>query len=197
VREIVAYAATRYVTVVPEIEGPGHSVEMLAAYPFLACAPGPFATMKLWGSTKYSACPTARTFAFYDGVIREVAQLFPSPVIHVGGDEVPYFSWRRSAFVGDLMQREGLQTYSAVQAYFTRRIETIARKYHRRIVGWDEIESAGVSRDAVVMMAWSGNNAGVVASQHGNDVVMTPRPVTLLRRLSREPALRACRDRRP
>jgi len=175
IREVVAYAAARYVSVIPEIEGPGHSVEVLAAYPFLACEPGPFATMVFWGSTKYSVCPTVQTFDFYDGVIREVAQLFPSRLIHIGGDEVPHFSWRQSAFVDELMRKEGLHTYSEVQGYFTRRIESIARKYGRRIVGWNEIESAGVSRDAIVM-AWSGENAGLVAAEHGNDVVMTPDP---------------------
>ena len=175
VREVVAYATARHVTVIPEIEGPGHSIEALAAYPFLACAPGPFATLQRWGSTAYSVCPTERAFQFYDGVLREIAALFPAPFIHIGGDEVPYRSWRESAFVSALMQREHLEGYAAVQAYFTRRLEAIAGKYHRRIAGWDEIDAAGVGRDAIVM-AWNGDATGVAAAKHGHDVVMTPDP---------------------
>jgi hexosaminidase len=175
VREIVAFAADRHVAVIPEIEGPGHSVEALAAYGFLACAPGPYATLTLWGSTKYSFCPTEKTFAFYDDVFRELAELFPAPFVHIGGDEVPSYSWRGSSAVASLMRREGLATYADVQGYFARRVQKIAQKYHRRIVGWDEIDRAGVTPGAVVM-AWSGSAAGLTASRHGHDVVMTPDP---------------------
>jgi hexosaminidase len=173
IRELVAYAAERYVSVVPEIEGPGHSVEVLAAYPFLACAPGPFATLTLWGSTKYALCPTERTFSFYDDVMREIAGLFPTPLVHIGGDEVPSFSWRTSSYVAKLMRRENLPTMAAVQGYYTRRMEAIAHKYGRQIVGWDEIVSGGVSSKATVM-AWNGSAAAADAAKRGNKVVMTP-----------------------
>ncbi len=109
VRAVVAYAAARHVQVIPEIEGPGHAVEALAAYPFLACGPGPYATLAYWGSTNYALCPTEQTFAFYDTVLRRLTQLFPAPVIHIGGDEVPYYSWRGSPYVADLMRRRGLR----------------------------------------------------------------------------------------
>jgi hexosaminidase len=175
VREIVSFAEARHVQVIPEIEGPGHSVEALAAYAFLACAPGPYATLEFWGSTKYSICPTERTFQFYDDIFREVAKLFPSPIIHIGGDEVPFYSWRGAPYVTALMRREGLESYAAVQSYFTRRLEEIAHKYGKRIIGWDEIDKAGVSRDAIVM-AWTGSDAALTASSHGNDVVMSPNP---------------------
>jgi hexosaminidase len=173
IRDVVAYAAGRYVTVIPEIEGPGHSVEAMAAYPFLACAPGSFSTQWLWGSPNYALCPTEHTFAFFDEVMHEVANLFPGPFIHIGGDEVSPHSWRTSPYVGELMRRENLSTYAAVQGYFTRRIEAIVRRYRRRVVGWDEIVNGGVSRDATVM-AWNGSAAAADAAEHGNDVVMTP-----------------------
>jgi hexosaminidase len=175
VRDIVAFATDRHVAVIPEIEGPGHSVEAMAAYGFLACAPGPYATLTLWGSTKYSLCPTEKTFAFYDDIFRELAELFPAPYVHIGGDEVPYYSWRGSPAVALLMRRQGLTTYADVQGYFTRRVQKIAKKHHRSIVGWDEIDKAGVSPGAIVM-AWNGSAAGLTASRHGNDVVMTPDP---------------------
>jgi hexosaminidase len=173
VRHVVAYAKARYVEVVPEIEGPGHSVEALAAYEYLACAPGPYATLVYWGSTKYSVCPTERTFAFYRDVIKALSRLFPAPFIHIGGDEVPYYSWRGDPFVDRLMFKKGLKSYAAVQGYFTRRLEAIARQYGKRIIGWDEIDKAATSQEAIVM-AWTGAAAGLAASAHGNDVIMTP-----------------------
>lgn len=173
VRQVVAYAKARHVRIVPEIEGPGHSVEVLAALPDLACTSGPYETLVYWGSTKYSLCPTRATFEFYDTVFKELASVFPDPMIHIGGDEVPYYSWRGDSRVSELMREQGLSDYGDVQGYFTRRIEQIAHNHGRRIVGWDEIDKAGTSRDAVIM-AWTGSIAGTVASSHGNDVVMTP-----------------------
>jgi len=175
VREVVAFAKARHVMIVPEIEGPGHSVEAMAAYPELACSPAEYEPLVYWGSTSYSLCPSDATFAFYDAVFRELSELFPGPYVHIGGDEVPYTSWRRNRTVLALMRRESLNSYADVQTYFTRRIEGIARKYHRRIVGWNDIEKAGVSNDAVIM-AWTDREAGVAAARHGNDVVMTPGP---------------------
>jgi hexosaminidase len=173
VRAIVAFAAKRHVTIVPEIEGPGHSVEALAAYPFLACDGGRYATLTHSGSTSDSLCPTERTFQFYDDVFGRLAQLFPAPVIHIGGDEVPYSSWRGDPYVAALMRRERLGSYAAVQAYFTRRLEAIARKYHRRIAGWDEILNMDVSRTAIIT-AWRGQYSTAIASHGGYDVVATP-----------------------
>ncbi len=151
IREVVAFAAARHVAIIPEIEGPGHSVEALAAYPSLACAPGPYHTLSLWGSTGYTICPTDTTYRFYDEVFHTLAQLFPAPIIHVGGDEVPY------------------------RGYFIRRLEAIAHSYHRRIAGWDEIDASGASKGAIVM-AWEGSDAAATAASRGHDVVMSPNP---------------------
>ncbi len=165
VREVVAYATARHVQIVPEIEGPGHSAGALRAYDYLACA----------GSADDAMCPTPKTFAFYDGVFRELAKLFPGPFVHVGGDEVDYIAWRKSSDVQALMRRAHLTDYAQVQGYFTRRIERIANRHGRRIVGWDEIDKVGASKTAVVM-AWTGAGAGATAIAHGHEVVMSPGP---------------------
>jgi hexosaminidase len=175
IRDVVAFAKTRYVKVVPEIEGPGHSVEALASYGSLACTPGPYATLTHWGSTKYSMCPTDDTFRFYDGVVRAAAQLFPGNLLHVGGDEVPFYSWRQSAAVSRLMRAQGLGDYREVQGYFTRRVEAIARKYGKRIVSWSEVAQTAVPTDAIIM-SWTGGAVGLAAAREGRDVVMTPGP---------------------
>jgi hexosaminidase len=175
IREVVSYAKSRNVLVLPEVEGPGHSVEALASYGYLACEPGPYKTLELWGSTKYSVCPTEKVFAFYDDVFAEIGRSFPGSSIHIGGDEVPYYSWRRSEYVDSLMRREGLRTYREVQGYFTRRLESLAEKRGKRIVGWDEVYNAGTSTRAIVM-AWTGSSVGFQAARRGNDVVMSPSP---------------------
>ena len=173
IRDVVAYARTRYITIVPEIEGPGHSVAAVSAYPWLGCDGRQYPVRQFWGVSTQIMCPTERTFGFIDDVIGEVASLFPGEYIHVGGDEVPKDSWEASPYVAALRKREHLASYDAVQGYFTRRVEQIARAHHRRIVGWDEILDGGVSRQATVM-AWQSAARGALAAKRGNDVVMTP-----------------------
>ncbi len=175
VREVVAYAARRFVRVVPEIEMPGHSVEALAAYPWLACRPGTYRVRELWGVSTEVMCPTERTFRFIDDVVGDVVHLFPGAYVHVGGDEVPKGAWRKSPAVLQLRAREHLRSYEDVQAYFTRRVEALVKAHQRRIVAWDDVLSGRVSRSATIM-AWHGTPAGVVAAKRGNDVVMTPDP---------------------
>ncbi|HTV74345.1 MAG TPA: family 20 glycosylhydrolase [Candidatus Acidoferrales bacterium] len=175
IREIVAYARARYVTIVPEIEMPGHAVAAVAAYPWLGCGSARVQVRQLWGISTEIFCPTERTFAFLDDVIGEVAGLFPGTYIHIGGDEVPQDQWRASPFVTALRAREHLTSYDAVQGYFTRRVEGIARKYHRRIIGWDDILDGNISPQAAIM-SWHGNDGGIAAAKHGNDAVMTPDP---------------------
>lgn len=173
IREVVEYARRRYVTILPEIEMPGHSVEALAAYPWLGCGSGGYRVRELWGVSGDIFCPTERTFAFIDDVLGEVAALFPGPYLHIGGDEVPKDAWKSSVAVARLRRREHLQTYDDVQGYFTRRVEKIARTHHRSIVGWDEIFDGGASPQATVM-SWRGTDGGVRAAKRGNDVVMSP-----------------------
>jgi hexosaminidase len=177
IREVVAYAKARYVTVVPEIEMPGHAVAAVSAYPWLGCDGRPHPVRELWGVSTEIYCPTDRTFAFIDTVLAEVSALFPGEYIHIGGDEVPKDSWQASPVVAALMRRERLASYDAVQGYFTRRVEGIAAKYHKRIIGWDEILDGGVSRNAVVM-AWQSAQRGAIAAKRGNDAIMTPDGLT-------------------
>jgi hexosaminidase len=172
IRQVVAYAKKRYVTIVPEIDMPGHSTAAIAAYPWLGCTGKKLAVSTRWGGS-YPICPTDRAIAFEEGVLTELMQLFPGPYIHTGGDEVPFDAWQQSTFVHGLMQREHLKTYPQVQAYFERRIEQFIESKGRRMVGWDEILDGGISRNAVVM-SWRGVQGGIEAAKLGNDAVMTP-----------------------
>jgi hexosaminidase len=173
VREVVAYARQRFITVVPEIEMPGHALAALAAHPELACTPGPFAVATTWGVFDDVFCPTETTVAFLEDVLREVLTLFPSRYIHVGGDEVPKRRWRESAAAQDVMRREGLRTEEELQSWFIRRIERFLRANGRRLVGWDEIIEGGLAPEATVM-SWRGTAGGLEAARQGHDVVMSP-----------------------
>ena len=173
VREIVAYASERYVTVIPEIEMPGHSTAALAAYPELACTDGPFEVATSWGVKKDVYCPSEETFAFLEGVLTEVMDLFPSRYIHIGGDEAPKDRWRDSAVAQAVIEREGLADEDELQSYFIRRIETFLASHDRRLIGWDEILEGGLAPDATVM-SWRGTEGGIEAAKQGHDVIMTP-----------------------
>jgi hexosaminidase len=173
VRAVVAYAAERHVTVIPEIELPGHSLAALAAYPELACTEGPFEVGMRWGVFDDVFCPGERTFAFLEDVLTEVLELFPSPYIHIGGDEVPKRRWRESALAQEVIRREGLRDEAELQSWFIRRIESFLRSHGRRLIGWDEILEGGLAPDATVM-SWRGVAGGIEAARQGHDVVMTP-----------------------
>jgi hexosaminidase len=173
VREIVEYARRRHVTVIPEIELPGHAQAALAAYPELACTPGPFEVRTTWGVDEDVYCPTERTFAFLEDVLTEVLALFPSPYIHIGGDEVPKTRWEESAEAQGVMRREGLKDEHELQSWFIRRIERFLTARGRRLIGWDEILEGGLAPQATVM-SWRGTAGGVAAAQQGHDAVMTP-----------------------
>ena len=173
IREIVAYAAERYVTVMPEIEMPGHSVAALAAYPELACTDGPFEVYTKWGVTEDIYCPTEKTFAFLEDVLTEVMDLFPSTYIHIGGDEAPKARWKESDSAQAVMRREGLADESELQSYFVRRIERFLNAHGRKLVGWDEILEGGIAPEATVM-SWRGMEGGIEAARQGHDVIMTP-----------------------
>ncbi len=173
IRRIVAYAKQRFVTVIPEIELPGHAVAALAAYPELACTPGPFAVWTTWGVTEDIYCPSERTFAFLEDVLTEVMDLFPSRYIHIGGDEVPKTRWKESPVAQEVIQREGLRDEAELQSYFVRRIEAFLIAHDRRLIGWDEILEGGLAPEATVM-SWRGTAGGIEAAQQGHDVIMTP-----------------------
>jgi len=173
VRAVVAYAKRRYVTIVPEIEMPGHSVAALAAYPDLACGARSIAVRQTWGVSTEIYCPTEHTFTFLENVLSEVMDLFPGPYVHIGGDEVPKEAWAQSSAVHALMQREHLHTYDDVQGYFDRRIVKYVASKGRRAIGWDEILDGGVPTSTAIM-AWQGEDRGAKAARKGYDVVMTP-----------------------
>jgi hexosaminidase len=173
VRDIIAYAAARYITVIPEIEMPGHSVAALAAYPELACSDGPFSVSTVWGVTEDIYCPSERTFAFLEDVLTEVMALFPSQYIHIGGDEAPKHAWETSDLAQRVIDREGLADEHELQSYFIRRIERFLRAHGRRLIGWDEILEGGLAPDATVM-SWRGMAGGIEAARDGHDVIMTP-----------------------
>ena len=173
VRDIVGYAAERHITVIPEIEMPGHSQAALAAYPELACTEGPFEVSTTWGVHEEIYCPKEETFEFLQNVLSEVLELFPSEAIHIGGDEAPKKRWQESAQAQSVIRREGLSDERELQSYFIRRIESFLADRGRRLIGWDEILEGGLAPQATVM-SWRGTEGGIEAAKLGHDVIMTP-----------------------
>lgn len=173
IRDVVKYAAERYVTVVPEIEMPGHSKAALAAYPELGCTPGPFEVLTIWGVDEDIFCPSEATFTFLEDVLSEVIDLFPGRYIHIGGDEVPKARWRASPVAQEIIRREGLKDEAELQSWFIRRIEPFLLSRNRRLIGWDEILEGGLAPEATVM-SWRGTSGGIAAAREGHDVIMSP-----------------------
>lgn len=178
IKDVLAYAKARYVTVIPEIELPGHASAALAAYPELgkgcAAADYKFEVKKTWGIFKEVFCPTEATFKFLEDVLDETIKLFPdSPYVHIGGDEVLKDFWKESAFVQDLMKRENLKDEHEVQSYFIRRMEKFVNSKGKKIIGWDEILEGGIAPNATVM-SWRGMRGGIEAAKAKHDVIMTP-----------------------
>ncbi|MGB3073981.1 MAG: beta-N-acetylhexosaminidase, partial [Chitinophagales bacterium] len=173
IREVVAYAQKRFITIVPEIEMPGHVLALLSAYPELACSGSSFNVAKNWGVFNDVLCPTEETISFMQNVLLEVMELFPSKYIHIGGDECPKEQWQKSVYCQNLMQQLGLKNENALQGYFTQRIETFVSAHGRSIIGWDEILEDGLSTSAAVM-SWRGIDGGTAAASSNHNVVMSP-----------------------
>jgi hexosaminidase len=174
IREVVAYANDRFVNIVPEIEMPGHSLAALVAYPELSCTGGPFKIPLYWNIQKDVYCAgNEQTFDFLENVLTEVANLFPSPVIHIGGDECPKDRWKLCPKCQARMKAEGLKDEHELQSYFIRRIEKFLLTKNKRIIGWDEILEGGLAPNATVM-SWRGIKGGVEAAKQHHDVVMSP-----------------------
>ena len=173
IRDVVSHAAKRHVTVIPEIELPGHSVAALAAYPELGCTEGPFAVATIWGVHEDIYCPSEETFTFLENVLTEVMELFPSEYIHIGGDEAPKIRWEESSRAQEVIRSEGLADEHELQSYFIRRIEAFLASHGRRLIGWDEILEGGLAPEATVM-SWRGIAGGIEAAKQGHDVIMTP-----------------------
>lgn len=174
IREIVAYAEQRHITVVPEIEMPGHSQAVLAAYPELGCTTGPYEVATRWGIKKEVYCAgNDRVFKLLEDVLDEVLELFPSEYLHIGGDECPKDRWKECDACQARIKSEGLADEHELQSYFITRMEKYLNARGRQIIGWDEILEGGLAPNAAVM-SWRGIEGGIEAANAGHNVVMTP-----------------------
>lgn len=178
VREVVAYAAERFITVVPEIEMPGHAQAAVAAYPELSCTGGPHKVWTGWGVSKNVFCAgNEKVFRFLCDVIDEVVELFPGKYIHIGGDECPKDRWKECPKCQKRIADEGLADEHELQSYFISRMAEYIASHNRKVIGWDEILEGGLAKGAAVM-SWRGTAGGIKAAKMKHDVVMTPNPIT-------------------
>lgn len=189
IKDIVKYAADRYITIIPEIEMPGHASASIAAYPQLSCFPDSSTKIakgvkwsgdstgkqvqQSWGVYPDVFAPTDYTFKFLENVLDEVMELFPSKYIHIGGDECPKIYWKESAFCQQLIKDSGLKDEEGLQSYFIRKIERYLNSKGRSIIGWDEILEGGIAPNATIM-SWRGEQGGIEAAKQHHKVIMTP-----------------------
>ncbi len=174
VKEIVAYAAARHITVIPEIEMPGHSTAALGAYPRLGCTGGPYRAMQYGGITKDVYCAgNDSTFLFLQDVLTEVMTRFPGQYVHIGGDETPKERWVQCPRCQNRIKKEGLKNEHQLQSYFVQRIEKFVNSKGRKIIGWDEILKGGLAPNATVM-SWRGESGGIAAARQEHGVIMSP-----------------------
>jgi hexosaminidase len=174
VKEVVEYARKRFVTVIPEIEMPGHAQAVLAAFPELGCTGGPYEVMKTWGVTEEVFCAgNDKTFAFIEAVLEEVCALFPGPYVHIGGDECPKERWKKCVKCQRRIQQERLKDEHELQSFFIRKAEKILARHGKKMIGWDEILEGGLAPSATVM-SWRGISGGIEAAKQGHDVIMSP-----------------------
>jgi hexosaminidase len=172
-REVVAYAAARHINVVPEIEMPGHAQAAIAAYPELGNTDEKLEVWTQFGVNRHVVNVEESTVLFYQDVLREVLDIFPSPFIHVGGDECPKDEWRASERAQARMKELGLKDEHELQSWFIRRMDDFLNAHGRTLIGWDEILEGGLAANAVVM-SWRGEEGGIDAAKAGHDVVMAP-----------------------
>ena len=173
-KQLVEYASLRGVTIIPEIEMPGHAMAALAAYPQFGCTGGPYQVRTTWGVEEHLLCAgNDSVFQFIEDILTELTAIFPSEYIHIGGDECPTSIWHSCPRCQARMQAEGLQTETELHGYFIRRAEQILHKLGRKMIGWDEILDGGASSTATVM-SWRGNKGGIKAANQGNQAIMTP-----------------------
>ena len=168
-RNIVRYAAERHITVVPEIDMPGHMLAALASYPELGCTGGPYQVGHYWGVYKDVLCVgNPKVYQFVEDVLTEIMEIFPSEVIHIGGDETPTEKWEQCAKCQALDIRD-----ATLQGYFTQKVFDFLTSHHRRVLGWDEILENHAPKDAMIM-SWRGTEPGAKAAELGYDVIMSP-----------------------
>ncbi len=173
ISDIVAYAQERFVTIIPEIEMPGHSQAAIAAYPQLGCTGNNVEVATKWGVFEEIYCPKESTFQFLEDVIDEVIALFPGKYIHIGGDEAPKARWKNCSHCQQLIQEKDLKDEHGLQSYFIARMERYINSKGKQIIGWDEILEGGLAPNATVM-SWRGTEGAVAAARQHHNVVMTP-----------------------
>ena len=174
IRDIVAYAAERQITIIPEIEMPGHAVAALASYPWLGCRGEGYEVWTSWGVNKDIFCVGKETtFEFLQNVLDEVCDLFPGEYIHIGGDECQHTRWEACPDCQARIAAEGLRDETQLQSYLTHRIDSYLTSKGRQLIGWDEIMEGGLSPGAVIM-SWRGTQGGIAAAREYHHVVMTP-----------------------
>ncbi len=174
IKEVIAYASARHITIVPEIEMPGHALAALSAYPEISCTGGPFTPAITWGVFDDVFCAgKEETFTFLENVLDEVISLFPGKYIHIGGDECPKTRWKACDKCQQRMKDNQLKDEHDLQSYFITRIEKFVNSKGRHIIGWDEILEGGLAPNASVM-SWRGTEGGIVAARLKHPVVMSP-----------------------
>lgn len=180
IKDIVSYAAKRYITVIPEVDLPGHMMAAISAYPELSCKGEQWSLRTVWGVEDIVMCPGKELmFNFLDDVFKEMVPLFPGKYFHIGGDECPKTSWKTCPTCQKRIADEHLQgddkhtAEQKLQSYVIKRVEKMLEKYGKSIIGWDEILEGGLSENATVM-SWRGIDGGIEAAKQGHDVIMTP-----------------------
>jgi hexosaminidase len=173
IKDVVIYAGQRHINIVPEIEMPGHCMAALSAYPMLACAQDSFKTMTTWGVSEKVFCNKEFTINFLKDVLTEVCDLFPSPYIHIGGDEVPKSSWKNCSVCQGIIKSKGLKNEDELQSYFISRMDSFLSSKGKKMIGWDEIMEGGLTENATVM-SWRGEEGGIVAAKLKHQGIMCP-----------------------
>ncbi|AFL80586.1 N-acetyl-beta-hexosaminidase [Aequorivita sublithincola DSM 14238] len=173
IKEVVAFAATQNITIIPEIEMPGHAQAAIHSYPELGCTGEQIPVATTWGVFEDIFCPKEETFTFLENVLSEVMPLFPGEYIHIGGDEALKLRWKNCAHCQQLIQDKNLVDEHGLQSYFIHRIEEFVNSKGKKIIGWDEILEGGLAPNATVM-SWRGLQGGIDAAKQNHDVIMTP-----------------------
>ncbi|WP_026452118.1 glycoside hydrolase family 20 protein [Aequorivita capsosiphonis] len=173
IKEVVAFAATQNITIIPEIEMPGHAQAAIHSYPDLGCTGEQIPVATTWGVFEDIFCPKEETFTFLENVLSEVMPLFPGEYIHIGGDEAPKLRWKNCEHCQQLIKDKNLKDENGLQSYFIHRIEEFVNSKGKKIIGWDEILEGGLAPNATVM-SWRGMQGGIDAAKQKHDVIMTP-----------------------
>ena len=173
IKDIIKYAEERFIEIIPEIDMPGHTASLIASYPELGTLKEKTEVKKIWGVQDEILIPTENTFNFLDNLFREIADIFPSSYVHIGGDEARKKQWIESEEVQKLMEKLEIEDEDSLQTYFIGRVQKILNNYEKKIIGWDEIIEGGLVNDATVM-SWRGEEGGIFAAKAGNNAIMSP-----------------------